>query len=437
MKRRYTIMAAAILAFALLAAACSSSETGGEEATTTVAETTETTEAAAPTTTEAAATTTAPAEALPPLVIWADENRAPVIEAIGPAFTEATGVEVEVTLVDFGSMKDEVSTKGPAGEGPDIFIGAHDWVGELATNGSIAPIDLGGRDGEFTATGLDALKWDGAQYGLPYVTEAVAVYYNTDLVAEAPATMADLTAACDAIEVDNCLGVPGGNDGGDAYHHYPFVSVFGGYIFNFDAATGFDVADIGLGTDEAIAGAALLETLIADGYVASTNYDDAKNLFLEGSEAFWLTGPWELGTLQDQDTVNWSVMPLPTVDGNTMKPFVGVQGFYLSAFAQNSAIAEEFLLNFVATDETMLALFDADPRGSAHVATIEAISSDPINATFATSGETGQFMPNVPEMGAVWGPVGDNFLALRNGDIAADEAMTTAADQVTTVIAEG
>jgi maltose-binding protein MalE len=438
MKRRYMIMTAVILAFSLLAAACSSSESGADETTTTATETTETTEAPAATTTEApAATTTAPAEELPPLVVWADENRAPVIEAIAPAFTEATGVEVQVTLVDFGSMKDEVSTKGPAGEGPDIFIGAHDWVGELATNGSIAPIDLGGRDTEFTETGLNALKWDGAQYGLPYVTEAVAIYYNTDLVTEAPTTMADLTAACDAIEVDNCLGIPGGNDGGDAYHHYPFLSSQGGYIFGFDPATGFDVEDIGLGTDEAIAGAAALEVLIADGYVASTNYDDAKNLFLEGKQAFWLTGPWELGGLEDQDTVNWSVSTLPTIDGGTMRPFVGVQGFYLSAFAQNSAIAEEFLLNFIATDDTMLALFEADPRGSAHIATIEVISSDPINATFATSGQTGQFMPNVPEMGAVWGPVGDNFLALRNGDIDAEVAMTTASEQVTTVIAEG
>ena len=437
MKRRYMIMTAVILAFSLLAAACSSGGSG-EETTTTATETPDTTQApAATTTTAAAATTTAAGEDLPPLVVWADEQRAPVIEAIAPAFTEATGVEVQVTLVDFGTMKDEVSTKGPAGEGPDVFIGAHDWVGELATNGSISPIDLGGRDNEFTETGLNALKWDGAQYGLPYVTEAVAVYYNTDLISTPPATMAELTAACDAIEVDNCLGVPGGNDGGDAYHHQPFLTVKGGYIFGYDPATGFDVEDIGLGTDEAIAGAAVLETLIADGYVASTNYDDAKNLFLEGKEAFWLTGPWELGGLEDQDTVNWSVMTLPTVEGDIMRPFVGVQGFYLSAFAQNAAIAEEFLLNFIATDETMLALFEADPRGSAHIATIETVSSDPINATFAISGETGQFMPNVPEMGAVWGPVGDNFLALRNADVDAEVAMTTASEQVTTVIAEG
>ncbi|MEN8235707.1 MAG: maltose ABC transporter substrate-binding protein, partial [Actinomycetota bacterium] len=114
-----------------------------------------------------------------------------------------------------------------------------------------------------------------------------------------------------------------------------------------------------------------------------------------------------------------------------------IQGFYLSAFSESTAIAEEFLLNFVATPETMKALFDADPRGSAYNATLDEIADDPIAATFALSASTGQFMPNVPEMGSVWGPVGTNFLALRNGDISAEEAMTVAAEQIRTLIAEG
>lgn len=432
MKRRYTVFAAVVIAFSLLAAACGD-DSGSEETTTTAGETTTT---AAETTTTTAATTTT-TEALPPLVIWADEKRATALETVAPAFTEATGVEIEIVLVDFGSIKDEVITKGPAGEGPDIFIGAHDWVGELATNGAVAVIDLGGREADFTATGLNALKWEGAQYGLPYVTEAMALYRNTDLAPDAPATMEDLTATCDANAEVECLGIPGGNDAGDAYHHYPFLSVDGGYIFAYDPATGFDVADIGMCTDEAVAGATQLETLIDGGYVPSTNYDDAKNLFLEGELVYWMTGPWELGTLADQSTVNWSVSTLPTIGGNTMQPFVGVQGFYLSQYASNAALAQEFLLNFVATDETMLALFEADPRGSAYNATITAIADDPVNVTFAASAKDGQFMPNVPEMGAVWGPVGDNFLALRNGDTDPATAMQNACDQVTTVIAEG
>ena len=31
-------------------------------------------------------------------------------------------------------------TAGPAGEGPDLFIGPHDMVGEIVANGVVAPI---------------------------------------------------------------------------------------------------------------------------------------------------------------------------------------------------------------------------------------------------------------------------------------------------------
>ena len=440
MKRRYTMWVMVILAFALVAAACGSDDSGDTTTTEAPAETT-TTEAME-TTTTAAETTTTEAVDLPPLVVWADENRAPVVTEVGAAFTEATGVELQVDIVDFGSIKDEVITKGPAGEGPDIFVGAHDWIGELATNGAIASIDLGGREGEFTETGLAALSWDGEQYGIPYVTEAIAMYYNADLVPEAPATLEDLKATCDGLDAGiACLVVPGGNDGGDAYHHQPFITAYGGHIFAYDPATGFDGSQVLLDSPETVQGAELLEGLIADGYVPSTNYGDAATLFKTGEAAFWITGPWELGSLNNPDentgAPNWSVAEFPTVEGNTMRPHVGIQGFYLSAFSANPAIASEFLLNFIATDETMMALYEADPRGSAFVSVADAIASDPVAAVFNATASTGTYMPNIPEMGAVWGPVGDNFLLIRNAEISATDGMATAQDAVVSAIEGG
>ena len=274
MKRRYTMWVMVILAFALVAAACGSDDSG--DTTTTEAMETTTTEAMETTTTEAMETTTTEAVDLPPLVVWADEQRAPVVTAVGAAFTEATGVELQVDIVDFGSIKDEVTTKGPAGEGPDVFVGAHDWIGELATNGAVAAIDLGGREGEFTETGLAALSWDGAQYGIPYVTEAIAMYYNPDLVAEPPATMEDLKASCDELDAGiSCLVLPGGNDGGDAYHNQPFITAYGGHIFAYDPATGFDGSQVLLDSEETVKGAELLESLVACLLYTSDAADDS------------------------------------------------------------------------------------------------------------------------------------------------------------------
>jgi len=437
MKRRYTIWAAVVIAFALLAAACGGGDEASDTTTSAPAETT-TTEAPATTTTVGETTTT---EALPPLVVWADANQSEAIMAVGAAFTEATGVELIVEIVDRGTLKDDVILNAPAGEGPDIFAGAHDWIGELASNGVIAPVDLGGREGEFLPTALTAMKWDSEQFGVPFVTEAIAMYYNPDLVAEPPATMAELTAACDELDdAVSCLVLPGGNDGGDAYHNQPFITAFGGHIFGL-SDDGFDGSEVLLGSDETILGAELLETLVTDGYVPSTNYGDAKNLFVNGEAAFWITGPWEIGSLNNPEenlaAPNWAVAKMPTVDGNKMRPHVGIQGFYLSAFATNAAIAQEFLLNFIATDETMLALFEADPRGTAYVSVFDSIQADPVAAVFAASAADGTYMPNIPEMGSVWGPVGDNFLLLRNGEIGAAEAMTTAQEQVVSAIEGG
>lgn len=424
MKRRYLSLLAVLV---LVIAACG----GGTAATTTAAP--GTTAAPATTTTAAPATTAGPAIEL---LVWADALRAPVVEEVAPAFTEATGVIVSVEVVDFGQIRDQVGVAGPAGEGPDIFIGASDWIGELATNGVLEPIDLGGAAGDFTQASLDALTFGGVLYGVPHAVEAIALYFNTDLVPEAPATFDELIAACEGLSgIENCLGVPGGGDGSDPYHNYPFLSARGGYIFGVDDGV-YDPTDVGLDSPGAIEGATFIEGLVADGILGMTNYGDAKTLFTEGKEPFWITGPWELGDSVNW-TVPWSVAKIPTIDGGTPAPFIGVQAFFLSAFSENKLVAQSFLLDFIATEEGQAALYAADPRSPVHNAIIAQVADDPVAAAFGASAADGQPIPNIPEMSAVWGAWGDNMLLLRNGELDGETAMTTAAAAVREAIAAG
>ena len=427
---------ALLAAFAMLVAACGGGETA-EETTTTAAPAT--------TTTTVATTTTEPPPPIE-LLVWADANRAPVVQSAATAFTEATGVIVQVEIVDFGQIKDQVAVAGPAGEGPDVFVGAHDWTGELAANGVAEAIDLGAKAADFFDVAVTAFSYEGDVYAVPYATESVALYFNTDLVAEAPATFEEIGAICDGLTgVENCVGVPGGGDGGDAYHNYPFVSALGGYIFKYDPATGYDPTDVGLDSDGAVAGIEFLAGLVEDGVVGSVNYDGAKNLFLEGKEPFWITGPWELGGLYEQTAINWSVAKLPTIGGNAPAPFVGAQGFFLSAFSENKVVAQSFLLDFMATEDAMRALYDADPRNPAFKPVFDQLASTPtdprtgrsneVAQTFALSAADGVPMPNIPQMGSVWGPLGDNILAVRNGDATAADAMKAAAEAVRAAVA--
>ena len=169
MRASRRLLGAAAAVAVLTTAACgsdSSESTDTAESATTEASGDETTDTEAPTTeaatddetadTEAPAETDAveaPVDTEPPfvapdrgdadLVIWADDTRAPVLAPIAEAFSAEEGVEVSVLEVPFDEIRDNLSVQGPAGEGPDIVVGAHDWLGELVSNGVVLPIDLG------------------------------------------------------------------------------------------------------------------------------------------------------------------------------------------------------------------------------------------------------------------------------------------------------
>jgi len=423
-----------LLMLSLVAVAC-----GGDTADD-AAEAPEATEA--PKETLAAPATTAP----PPevIVVWAEEKVANALDPLVGAYEAAAGVDVEVVVYDFGAIRTDVQTAGPAGEGPDVFLGAHDWVGELAANGVVSPLDLGSVASDLFDVGVTAFSYGGEVYGFPYATEAIAMFYNADLVDSVPATWEDAKAACDAAGTELCVGAPGGGGGGDAYHNHPFVASAGGYVFASEG--GFDASDVGLDNAGAIASAEYLDGLVKNGTVASTDYGGSMTAFQEGRSLFWMTGPWARG---DASAVNYGVGLIPQFDGNAATPFVGVRGAMVSSFSDKQVLAQSFILDFFATVEVQQAMYESDPRLPATKSLFAVVeAADPIAAVFAASAANGIPMPNIPEMGSVWGPFGDALLIIRDQNYgtneetgvtvnSASDAMKLAAEQIRTAIAGG
>ena len=121
--RRTTKVGAAAASLALLLAACSSGDDTGTSAS------------------EAPASS-APAASSGTFTIWADEIRTPPIQAECTKFAEANGITCDVVQIDFGDIRARAVQGSQTGDVPDVFIGAHDWLGELVTNGVVAPVDL-------------------------------------------------------------------------------------------------------------------------------------------------------------------------------------------------------------------------------------------------------------------------------------------------------
>ena len=434
MKRHYLSLLG-VLALFLAACGGGAEPTTTQATTTTTAATTTTEETTTTTAGEETTTTTAAVRADADLVIWADDTRAPVITPFAEQFAADNGITVAVQELAFGDIRDRLIVAGPAGEGPDIIIGAHDWLGQLVAAGAVAPLDVSSVEDQFSEAALAAFNYGGQIYGLPYAVENIALIRNTDLVPDAPATFEDVVEIGLQLTEDGTVDTPLAlqeNGNGDPFHNYPIVTALGGYVFGLNSDGSYNAADLGIDSEGGLAAARYFSELSEQGVVnVDLTYDIMIEKFSTGMAPFAITGPWALASFED---VNFVVEPIPPLQGGTPRPFIGVQGFMVSAFAENPLFASTFVLDFMATEEAQLALFEAGGRPPAHNGAFETVASaDPNIAGFGLAGQDGYPMPAIPEMGSVWQAWTDAYeLIFTGGD--PEEAFTNAAAQIRTLI---
>jgi arabinogalactan oligomer/maltooligosaccharide transport system substrate-binding protein len=334
------------------------------------------------------------------LTVWVDAERVDALQGAADAYEEKTGVAVEIVGKDTGDIKDDFIQQVPTGEGPDITMGAHDWLGELTTNGVVAPLELGDSAANYMDVAINAATYDGTVYMLPYAVENIAVLRNTALVPDAPATYDDMIQAGKDAGLDHPFVVEQGVEG-NPYHLYPFQTAFGAPVFGVNDA-GYDATDLQIGNDGGLEFAAWLGEQGAEGNLnTDIDGDIAKQSFLDGDAAFWLTGPWNVGAAIDAG-IDVAIDPVPSPTGEVASPFAGVKGFFLSSESDNKVAATDFLVNFLGTEEAQLDLFESGNVLPALSAAAETASADPIIGGFAAVGEDAVPMPAIPAMGAVW-----------------------------------
>ncbi|MGB1253786.1 MAG: extracellular solute-binding protein, partial [Candidatus Promineifilaceae bacterium] len=358
------------------------------------------------------------------IVIWADDTRAPILAELAEGFQSEYGIGLDVQQVP--DINDQFPIAAPAGEGPDILILAHDRIGGFYASGLLAPLDMGGREGEFLSTAISAFTYEGELVGMPYAVENLAFFYNADMVESVPTTWADAmdmgSAMIDSGDATYALALTG-----TTYDMYPLQTAFGGYVFGRDSAGNYNPEDVGIDSEGMIAAGDFLAENIEAGLISnSTDWDTAHLQFETGEIPFLMAGPWALDRLRESG-VNYGIAGFP--DGGA--PFLGVQGFAVNALSDNVLLAQTFLTEFVATADVMQALADSGNRPSAFT----AITQDDADlVAFNEAGVDAQPMPAIPEMGSVWGSWGDAFTLILSGESEASDALTNGATQVRALI---
>ena len=185
------------------------------------------------------------------LTVWVDSDRAAVLKDVAAQFKEEKGITVKLVTKDFGDIRDDFITQAPTGKGPDIIVGAHDWLGKLVQNGVVAPLELGDKAGDFQDVAIKAMSYEGQTYGLPYSVENIALLRNTDLAPTAPATFDEAIAAGNALIAEGkakyAFLVGRDPNAADPYHLYPLQASLGAPVFGLDANGTYDATKLELG----------------------------------------------------------------------------------------------------------------------------------------------------------------------------------------------
>lgn len=400
----------ALASAALVLSACGGGGGGGDSAGTTTSKSSD----------SSAASDGGGAAGDADLLIWTDALPARVagVKAVAQKFGEANGITVKVQAIAT-DLQGSFVTANSAGNGPDVVVGAHDWIGNLVQNGAIEPLNLAPDElSGYSDKAVQATTYDGKLYGVPYGVEALALYRNADVVPDEPATLDEAIAAgraaVDAGKVESALNLPVGEQG-DAYHTEPILTSFGGYIFGYDKSVGYDPKDVGIGKQGSLAAAQKISELAKERVLrTSISADNSIALFTSGKAAFLISGPWALPDVKKAG-FKYAIQPVPGFKGEQpAQPFMGAQAFMVAANGANKDIAQEFVNNGVNSEEAMQTLFTETQLPPAMTAVQESVD-DPDVTVFTDAANKAAPMPAIPAMASVWEPLGKAYSAIVSG----------------------
>ena len=357
---------------------------------------------------------TAPSTDRPTVLLW-HAYRATEADALHAYIRElnedpTTPFSVDVLQVPYDAYIDKLTAAIPRGKGPDVFIAAHDTIGDWAEAGTVAPVD-DVLDPPLLSTLLEGLVepllYKGKLYGVPLAFKSLALWQNRALVREAPTTLSALRASAKSATKDGVYGFVYEN--GLLYFHAPLLFGYGARLFDDDgrptlatpaAERSIEMA-MRMARDERIVPAEVSGTL-------------ATSLFVDGKAAFLVTGPWSLGEI-DVDALDVVVSPLPVVDeegGGPMRPFLGVEAAMVSGKTERGDLARA-LVRLLADERSSALRLLKGLQPVARRATWDRLDDDDgraigkradllraFRAQLAHSVPT----PNTPEMKALWSP---------------------------------
>ena len=368
------------------------------------------------------------------ITLYVEDQYKAYAETVAKAYKEQSGTTVNIKSGDQMGGLDKLSLDNQSGQAPDVMMAPYDRVGSLGTDGQLSEVKLsdGAKTDDKTKSLVTAA--DGKVYGAPAVIESLVMYYNKDLVKEAPKTFADL----ENLAKDSKYAFAGEDgktsaflaDWTNFYFAYGLLAGNGGYVFG---QNGKDAKDIGLANDGSIAGINYAKSWYEKWPKGMQDTEGAGNLiqtqFQEGKTAAIIDGPWKAQAFKDAK-VNYGVATIPTLpNGKDYAAFGGGKAWIIPSSTKNLEGAQKFV-DFLVSTEQQKAFYDATNEIPANT---EARSyaegkNDELTTAVIKQFKNAQPMPNISQMSAVWEPAAnmlfDSVSGKKDAKTAANDAVT-------------
>lgn len=370
------------------------------------------------------------------LTFYVEDQYKAYAETVAKAYKEQSGTTINIKSGDQLGGLDKLSLDNQSGQAADVMMAPYDRVGSLGSDGQLSEVKLSdGAKTEDTTKSLVTAA-DGKVYGAPAVIESLVMYYNKDLVKEAPKTFAEL----EELAKDSKYAFAGEDgktsaflaDWTNFYYAYGLLAGNGAYVFG---QNGKDPKDIGLANDGSIAGINYAKSWYEKWPKGMQDGTAAGNLiqtsFQEGKTAAIIDGPWKAQAFKDAK-VNYGVATIPTLpNGKNYAAFGGGKAWIIPSSTKNLEAAQKFV-DFLVSTEQQKAFYDATNEIPANT---EARSyaegkNDELTTAVIKQFKNAQPIPNISQMSAVWEPAANMLFDAVSGK---KDAKTAANDAVTLI----
>ncbi len=345
------------------------------------------------------------------LVIWTNmQVETDTIQEYADEWGKESGYTVEVINETPSVQQFAQAVNSPSG--PDAVVGIpNDQLADYVNAGMVAEVPDGlYEDADFSDAAIQACYVDGVRCAVPLAVETVALFYNTDKVAQVPATWEELVE----VAKEN-----GGVqfDATSIYYDLGFIRACGGYIFQYKDGA-YDVSDIGLANDGAVEAYEFINDLCSVDHLVSADVtaDIARSNFQNGETAFYIGGPWDIDGFESAG-VPFEVTVMPTFHGEEFVTPVGTQISFVSEKSKKQEAAWDFIMYLI--NNGAQGLYEAGDRIPAKLSDQEndVIQQDEFSKAFIAQINQGEPMPTVSEMGQLWSIHVNNIRSMWAGEL--------------------